>query len=756
MLDDDVQCDECSGPGPPPKFLIPPPPRPPFMQELTKCGAEDALLMDYDMCEAIPILDASYHSSPSLQTSAMIAVFSLLLVLVVLISSLFVWKHKRKVQNFLPCKTPTRGGHLSGGVSSGHSVTYEDPDAHLGHRPLVMRHHHNVEMLPPKSIHFPSGYPMTRTPPLFVCSSPGPDPYRSNDNVYEELGPGRDSDGESEPPLHSDDDFAEDELSLPGDRSFLKNSPDTGVVATIYHERVTPTNNNSMNVAHERNSMISSSTSSSNTGATSDHHHQQRREQGGVLAGLVRPLAASVGRRRPCSSSSGSTFNGSNKNNSIRKHGNSKNFNSTVTDELNTSSEHTTVSDIVPSVYDDRNLMSLAYNNHHHNHQHHYTNNSLANISNNNNNNNNSLTNSSSNNNNSSNALSSNHLHYYAKSTPGLTGVLDMDVERRNRINKQMHHPPPAAVSTIFRERGNYNNSLSRPPQYPQPYYTHHTLLNSHHQGQGLPIHSHRSRTNPRSLDRRRIAVPIDHEPAYGYAEPVFHEGLIYDACLAHPKSTAPFRSQPPSYPYILPDYTTSYRTMANGLPTHYHHPQPPQPLPQPQDLLQPQIYSRDSSFGSDSGYSHQTQTSAGRGESDGVGRGASASLNRTDSGSFSNSNNTGTSASCGHSNSNSVSGGSGSKIGLNFAWNRRMGKDNSNTTTTSTISTPATVDSESPVAVTIPTTATTVASNTANLAPTNFNTVANNNNNNSNSNTTNNTSSSCNNITQSKSFEDS
>lgn len=55
MFDDDVQCDECSGPGPPPKFLIPPPPRPPFMQELTKCGAEDALLMDYDMCEAIPV-----------------------------------------------------------------------------------------------------------------------------------------------------------------------------------------------------------------------------------------------------------------------------------------------------------------------------------------------------------------------------------------------------------------------------------------------------------------------------------------------------------------------------------------------------------------------------------------------------------------------------------------------------------------------------------------------------------------------------
>ncbi|KXJ73041.1 hypothetical protein RP20_CCG016636 [Aedes albopictus] len=63
--------------------------------------------------------------------------------------------HKRKVQNFLPCKTPTRGPphHLDAtGVSAAHSVTYEDPDVHLGHHPLVMRHHHhhhhhNMEIL---------------------------------------------------------------------------------------------------------------------------------------------------------------------------------------------------------------------------------------------------------------------------------------------------------------------------------------------------------------------------------------------------------------------------------------------------------------------------------------------------------------------------------------------------------------------------------------------------------------------------------
>lgn len=63
---------------------------------------------------------------------------------------------KRKVQNFLPCKTPTRGGHLdpNGLPRSGQlAATYEDPDAHMGHSPLVLGHpqfqhrnHHNLEV----------------------------------------------------------------------------------------------------------------------------------------------------------------------------------------------------------------------------------------------------------------------------------------------------------------------------------------------------------------------------------------------------------------------------------------------------------------------------------------------------------------------------------------------------------------------------------------------------------------------------------
>lgn len=55
MLEPELECgNECWGPGPPPEFLIPPPPRPPFLQELTSKCTEDPL-PDIEMCEAIPV-----------------------------------------------------------------------------------------------------------------------------------------------------------------------------------------------------------------------------------------------------------------------------------------------------------------------------------------------------------------------------------------------------------------------------------------------------------------------------------------------------------------------------------------------------------------------------------------------------------------------------------------------------------------------------------------------------------------------------
>ncbi len=52
----DTAYEECGnecGPGPPPVFLVPPPPRPTFLQESTKCIQE--LPADADMCDVMPV-----------------------------------------------------------------------------------------------------------------------------------------------------------------------------------------------------------------------------------------------------------------------------------------------------------------------------------------------------------------------------------------------------------------------------------------------------------------------------------------------------------------------------------------------------------------------------------------------------------------------------------------------------------------------------------------------------------------------------
>ncbi|GAB0100002.1 hypothetical protein DMENIID0001_159130 [Sergentomyia squamirostris] len=443
--------------------------------------------------------------------------------------------HKRKVQNFLPCKTPTRGGHLDNtAVSGGHSVTYEDPDAHLGSRPLVMRHQHNMEMLHPKSIHFPSGYPMTRSPPLFVCSSPGPDPYRSHDNVYEELGPPRESDGESEPPVHSDDDFAEDELSLPGERSFHKNSPDTSTVATIYQER--------SSTSGTAGATSSGSGSASGNGGGGERSANERNT-------LISPPATSARSSggRSVMASPGSIFRGR-KVHSTRN-GKLPNFSA---DELNTSSEQDYASDMVlPTIYGQRShLMTMPYN-------------SAA---------------SGGGNHPPTGRRAGNTMNCFAAaSTISAEGDEENEVERRNQINRELSSHP---VATIFRERG--------APPYPRNYLTHHH-----------PPPTARTRTNPRSLDRRRIIAPapsghVIPDSGYGYAEPVFHDGLLYDPYMAHD------RNHP--YPYILPEFTT-FRN-ASGTP-------PCQPPLDGSAAGGPvNLFGRDSSFGSDSGYSQHTQTS--------------------------------------------------------------------------------------------------------------------------------------------------
>ncbi|XP_050068807.1 uncharacterized transmembrane protein DDB_G0289901 [Anopheles maculipalpis] len=715
MLDPDLECgNECGGPGPPPEFLVPPPPRPPFLAELVNCneeqlqqtpfgGGASGTFADVDMCEAFPIIDASYHSGPSFQTSAMIVLCSGLLLLVIFISSLLVWKHKRKVQNFLPCKTPTRGPpHLDPtGVSAAHSVTYEDPDVHLGHHPLVMRHHHhhhhhhNME-LHAKQIHYPSGYPMPRSPPLFICSSPGPDPYRSHDNVYEELehGPGRDTD--SEPPIQSDDDFAEDELSLPGDRSFHKSPSDGGTtVATIYHDRSNGGSSNSAATTAsgstvpatdvvgppgggvgggaylernrtERNSLLSSSSSSGNDNNHPLHHHTGHRvgssaganTNGTVPSSGVNNISSGAGGgtggpsgNNNGSNSSGSSSSASNSNrnsNSSTDCGNNNNNNNgngtTATCNGNSvapsggmglfrtrkphhpaatlggSGRRTMTggghpfgggvstctssldggplgSDpiVLPPMYDDRGMMTLpppAYNHtlatsHHHHHPPHSHHSHHLNSVNNNG--------------------GPNRSNYY--STIDDSGEVLDPVERRNRINAQLSAssagPIGGAVSTIFRNGHRAAGYGGAPPQ----------------------PSSGRSRTNPRSSDRRTggrngngsqlavISTPSQDPSQYIYHEPVFHEGLIYDGCLSHTYSDRSGGSGSTGtgstggvayHPYILPQFTT----FRNGGVAGGGGGGPVSGVPSSHPAGGHSIYSRDSSFGSDSGYSQHTQTS--------------------------------------------------------------------------------------------------------------------------------------------------
>uniref|UniRef100_A0A336MR74 CSON004381 protein n=1 Tax=Culicoides sonorensis TaxID=179676 RepID=A0A336MR74_CULSO len=427
-----------------------------------------------------------------------------------------------------------------------------------------MRHHHpNMEMLHPKALHYPSGFPMPRSPPLFICSSPGPDPYRSHDNVYEELEHRHETD--SERAHHSDDEFAEDELSLPGERSFQKSSPDTTTVATIYQERSNSSSNgagsSSANDAGEpaytiernrteRNSLLSSSSSGNDnqSGGTNSQRQIRNSNSSSDCGGSNSNNGLSLGLFR-CRSSNNNSIN--NKNNSVSRQIIPNTFSA---DELNgTNGEHPssvspiTGTDIPPTIYDERSLMSLPPS---------YSSGSV-----NNNSNVNNLTNNNSVNN--VNNLNNNRANYYGPvEDPELS-----EVERRNRINSQLSSHP---VATIFRERSN-----------PRIHHHHH-------------MNPNRTRTNPRSLDRRRYINPQQllnnpQDPNYLYQEPIFHEGMLYDACLSNPYST----------PYqIIPEFSTFRQT---------HHPNGGQHHPPSSTMA---VYSRDSSFGSDSGYSHNTQNS--------------------------------------------------------------------------------------------------------------------------------------------------
>ncbi|XP_053613795.1 uncharacterized protein pxb [Plodia interpunctella] len=201
---------ECDCLGPPPEFLLPPPPRPPFLQSEYYCG--DDPIPDLETCDTEPKIDAYNHSGPSLQTSAVIALCSIVLVLGVLIGAILVWKHKRKVTNLLPSKSSAPNQTGSQRRAPPPAPLYEDLQdlprrPPLPHRPELEP---QLEMVETKRPNCPGR--------VFVCGSGGT--WRGGNScggdtcgapLYEEL-PHRSDDS-----LHSDDHFAEDELSLVGE-----------------------------------------------------------------------------------------------------------------------------------------------------------------------------------------------------------------------------------------------------------------------------------------------------------------------------------------------------------------------------------------------------------------------------------------------------------------------------------------------------------------------------------------------------------
>lgn len=127
-------------------------------------------------------------------------------------------------------------------------------------------------MLQPKTVHYPSGFPMPQTPPVFICSSPGPDPYESNDNLYEEL---------DQPDSQSDMSHNDSHRTLPHT---------TGVASAAAADRMSDNLNSSADTASVTDEIVNSNeiaTSSSNTNTTTMNGMCNRNMTVGSSSGVV-------------------------------------------------------------------------------------------------------------------------------------------------------------------------------------------------------------------------------------------------------------------------------------------------------------------------------------------------------------------------------------------------------------------------------------------------------------------------------------
>ncbi|KAG8186642.1 hypothetical protein JTE90_014718 [Oedothorax gibbosus] len=133
-------CGDCPPP-PPPRFLIPPPPAPPSSSACSS-GAGGASSGELHFCHLVEPVGAEFTQTafPSLP---IIAVCSSVVLVAVLVASFLLWKHKRKVQNFLPCKSHHQDRCDMGGASG---ITYDD--VLINHHPTRLPNHLNPNLNP--------------------------------------------------------------------------------------------------------------------------------------------------------------------------------------------------------------------------------------------------------------------------------------------------------------------------------------------------------------------------------------------------------------------------------------------------------------------------------------------------------------------------------------------------------------------------------------------------------------------------------
>ncbi|XP_022237196.1 uncharacterized protein LOC111084913 isoform X2 [Limulus polyphemus] len=225
---EDEQYDNCDCPRPPPpQFLIPPPPASPSFQ---LCQGQNS---DLQYCDVRPL--GAEYTHPTFPSLPVIAVCSSVVFVAILVVSFLLWKHKRKVQNFLPSKSEHQPPC---DIPSSNGVTYDD--VLISHHPTrIPTHHHvgpNTQTLTPIEL-LDVKYGAFSQPQFshtnFTFSSKQMGSLRSNKSkehfnpIYEEVSGGSEEKGDTRSGdsdiedsetearvIGSEDEFAEDELSL--------------------------------------------------------------------------------------------------------------------------------------------------------------------------------------------------------------------------------------------------------------------------------------------------------------------------------------------------------------------------------------------------------------------------------------------------------------------------------------------------------------------------------------------------------------